>query len=61
MGYQNMTFKEMVSFLKREADNRADIAKALIDEGFVDAEPVLEWNRFQACYEDARREYLAMM
>lgn len=61
MGYQNMTFEEMVSFLKREADNRADIAKALINEGFADAEPVIEWNRWHTCYETARAEYLAMM
>ena len=61
MGYQNMTFKEMVAFLKNEADNRADIAKALIDEGFEDAEPVIEWNRWNNCYQTARAEYLAML
>lgn len=54
-------FKDIVEFLKMQADGLRPFAEICEEEGATDAPIYLEWNRYQTCYEDARMEYLAMM
>ena len=54
-------FKSIIEFLKAQADGLRPFAEICEEEGTTDVPIYLEWDRWNTCYEDARREYLAMM